>query len=345
MAPLPQPTIDAIYAAYKAREKPRHSSRLGASMIGKECDRRLWMGFRHVFLERFDGRMLRLFDTGHREELRVIDDLRAAGMEVWALDPATSEQYTYTALDGHVVAKLDGVVLGVPEAPETPHDLSIKTANTKNFAKIQKDGIAKAKPEHYAQVQIEMGLADLNRALYVCVCKDTDEIYVERINFDDKAFKAFLLRASRIIKAEAAPDRISNDPAFYICKFCPLTQHCHGEAMPEVNCRTCVHATPGANGTWQCANDLEMKPGCNDHLFVPDLLPWAEPVEGDPTWIRYRVKSTGKEFINCSASGFPAIDVPHYESAELVNMKPIAIGNEAVESVRTILDGRVEATR
>lgn len=344
MVALPNQTVDAIYSAYKRSHQPWIRAHIGGSDIGRQCDRRIWLAFRQVAVESHDGRLLRLFQTGHREEARLIADLRNAGVEVWDRDENTGKQIEYSALDGHLVVHLDGVAMGVPEAPETPHLLETKTSNKKNFDKLEKEGVEKSKPEHYAQMQLCMGLAGLTRALYLVACKDDERIYAERVHFNDKVFQALLLRAQRIIKSESAPAPISADASFYVCKFCPLTAVCHGEAMPAVNCRTCVHSSPGPNGTWTCAQGKEMKPGCGDHLFIPDLLPWAEPIEGDPTWIRYRVKRNGREFINVAASGFPAIDAPHYESSELVNCSQATIGNEAVESARKTLGGTVVKT-
>lgn len=341
MVALPQPTIDAIYRAYEKRSDERMSRRLGASQLGESCDRRLWYSFRHAAREQFDGRMLRLFNTGNREEVRIIEDLRAAGITVWDRDPATGQQFEYVSADGHTVCKIDGVVMGLPEAPETPHVLEAKSSNKKNFDKLEKDGVEKSKPVHFAQMQLGMGLADLTRAVYVVACKDDDRLYVERVRFDDRVFRALLLRANHIVKAESPPERIAQDPESFVCRFCPFVKLCHGDAMPQKNCRTCVHAAPSADGQWSCAQGQAMTPDCGEHLFIPDLLPWAEPVDGDPTWVRYKIKSTGHEFINVADAGFPADDVPHYSSRELVNCRVETIGDPAVEAARSILDGEV----
>ena len=45
-------------------EAPRRY--LGASVAGHECDRYLWLHFRGLFRERFEGRMYRLFERGRR---------------------------------------------------------------------------------------------------------------------------------------------------------------------------------------------------------------------------------------------------------------------------------------
>lgn len=61
-----------------------HRSHLGASQIGEECKRKLWYVFRWCFQEQFSGRMLRLFNRGHREEERFIEWLEGIGAKVWA---------------------------------------------------------------------------------------------------------------------------------------------------------------------------------------------------------------------------------------------------------------------
>ena len=92
MAPLPPPptpTLDAIYAAYVAEAGDGFRDHLGASIIGKDCERALWYDFRWASRRVFSGRMLRLFDTGKREEDRLVRDLRRTGATVLDADPET----------------------------------------------------------------------------------------------------------------------------------------------------------------------------------------------------------------------------------------------------------------
>ena len=68
----PTPTLTAIYAAYENLQGDGFREHLGASLIGKPCGRALWFDFRWVTPSRFSGRMLRLFETGQREEDRIV---------------------------------------------------------------------------------------------------------------------------------------------------------------------------------------------------------------------------------------------------------------------------------
>jgi len=342
MVKLPDPTIDKIYATYEAASaaEPQRDY-LGGSEIGEECSRRLWYSFRHAGREKIEGRIARLFATGHREEARIVADLRAIGCEVLDVDPSTGKQWRYALIDGHLSGGLDGVVCGLPESPQTWHLLEVKTHNRKSFDVLEKDVVKKSKPKHWAQCQIYMGMAGLTRAFYVAHCKDDDRLYSERIEFEPNAHKALLLKAERIIHAEYAPEKISDNPSFFGCKFCPFSEICHGDAAPKANCRTCVHSAPAADGAWSCAVGGSPPSVCGEHIFIPSMLGWAEPVDGDPTWVRYKIKSTGREFINVASTGFPAIDLCHYSSAELQNCTAQTIGEPMVEAARSILGGKV----
>lgn len=320
MAALPtpatqSPTVAAIYEWWQGKLRPP-SRRLGASQIGEECERRQWYSFRwHVLLdESFDGRMRRLFDRGNREEAVFTQELRAIGVDVRDLDPSTGEQFTFTACDGHFVAKIDGVALGILEAPKTWHIVSYKTINAKGHAALTKNGVEKELPKYWAQSQVEMRMAALDRVFYLSACKDNDDLYSERIRADAAAGDRLLDKAARIIFAPEPPAGISEDPAFYKCKFCPAAQVCHTPRLPDVSCRTCLHATPerDGDGRWSCARwrdeagqpetlPLEQqRKGCPEHRYIPALLRrWGEAVDADEqeNWVQYRA-ADGFEFRN-----------------------------------------------
>ena len=74
MAQLPiqhTPTIELLYKGYADRAKDFRRPHLGASVIGKECPRALWMDFRWASDPRFESRILRLFESGYKEEDRI----------------------------------------------------------------------------------------------------------------------------------------------------------------------------------------------------------------------------------------------------------------------------------
>ena len=302
---------------------------MGASVIGRECERQAWYGFRWVTGgEAFDGRMKRLFNRGHREEPVMLDELRGIGCEVYDIDPSTGRQFSFKAHGGHFGASMDGVARGVPEAPKAWHVLEFKTAGSKAWTALAKNGVEKEKPEHFAQMQVYMHLAQMPRALYLAVNKDTDELYSERVRADAAVQAALMAKAERVIFAAEPGPGISTDAAFYKCKFCPASAICHGASLPAVNCRTCLHSTPerDGDGRWSCAlaGEGESIPaefqarGCSSHRYIPALLAkWgsAQDASAPDNWVEYKAPD-GLVFRNgASAPG-------SYTSSELKAATP-----------------------
>lgn len=303
MALIPAPlntTSNLIYAAYERMADSSHRPHLGASLIGSDCERYLWLMFRWAKEKKFPGRMYRLFETGKREEARIIENLRMIGCTVHA-DDGTA-QFRVSALGGHFGGSMDAVITDYHEAPKQWLVVEMKTHNAKSFKELVDKKVAEAKPMHWKQMQTYMGLSGLDRALYFAVNKDTDEIYTEYIKLDPAAFDAIMARAQRIIEANEPPPRLSPDPSWYKCKQCDMHSICHGTQAPKVNCRTCAHSTPNTeHGGWECArHDGPMMP-CAEHRYIPILLEnFAEPIDAneDQNWVRYRNKLTGNEFYN-----------------------------------------------
>jgi len=344
MPKLPNPTIDAIYQSYVAkRNNEPERDYLGASEIGEECCRRLWYSFRHVSRVEFEGRMLRLFDTGNIEETRIIADLRATGAKVYDRAP-DGNQYRFEACDGHFSGGLDGVIEELLESPKTPHLLEAKSHNKKSFDDLEKNGVEKSKPKHIAQMQVLMHLADLTRAAYVAACKDDDRLWMERLEYSPTMGKDLILKANRIIHAETPPDKLGKDITDWRCKFCPFIEHCHGTARPMVNCRTCVHSAPTSDAAWSCSVSGQCPTICERHLIIPDLLPWAEPTDGDTTFVAYKLPD-GRRFANVGGTNFdPALlesGMMLLASSEVVAIPIEAIGNDQVEMARATLGGKI----
>lgn len=294
-------TVKRIYQHHKQEgDSEGQRGYLGASIIGRECDRQLWYTFRNAARPEFSGRLYRLFETGNLAEIRFVKELRAIGCEVHEVDPATGQQFEVVDLGGHFSGHMDGCAVGIPEAPKTWHVLEFKTHNAKSFAKLEKEGVKKSKPEHYAQMMVYMGQTRMTRALYLAVNKDTDALYAERIRYDAGEFGAYMERAKRIITSIQPPPRITNRPDDWRCRFCDAKELCWGTGkaalpLPCKGCRTCCHATPELDGDkrWTCAKfgDLtqeDMVADCPYHLTLPDLIHFAEPIDSDGNSIEFQ---------------------------------------------------------
>lgn len=308
MAVLPEsvsPTVAAIDDHHAANQERRHYPYIRGSQIGHKCGRHLWYLFRWAHApERFEGRILRLFETGHRDESRMIRDLMNAGVAVQTTEQGETGQISVEALDGHFRGHLDGIATGILEAPKVPHLLECKTHNAKSFAQLVKHGVAVAKPEHVAQMQAYMHLRGLTRAFYLAKNKDTDELYAERVHYDAAHGAALMVKAERIRDANEAPAKFSDNPDNFVCRFCASNFVCHGGQAALRTCRTCIHSEPIAHGNWFCQRHKraltreEQEQGCPNHLYLPSLVP-GEQFDADERaeTITYRLPD-GTEWID-----------------------------------------------
>jgi len=266
--------IDRIYAHYeKQNEKPIYLARIGASGIGDPCLRSIWLSWRAYDDKKFEGRMLRLFSTGHLQEERIQDDLSKAGFQVWT-HQEDGNQFTYTDETGHFVCKLDGVIKGVVGAEKTPHDLEIKTHSLKSFEGVTKKGVEKSKPVHFYQMQAGMLFSKLPRALYVALCKNDEHYHIERI-YPDKAIQDEIgYKIIKLVEARTPPVGISDDAGAFDCKWCDMKEVCVGK-KPIKTCRSCDHVqVVPKNGEWLCTlhgnvlSNGEQKAACDNYEVI-----------------------------------------------------------------------------
>ena len=315
-------TSSAIVRWYESKPQD-HRPHMGASLIGHQCERSIWLTWRWAMKPEFQGRILRLFDTGKREEPRLLEELRGIGATVWDTDPETGDQWRVSACNGHFGGSLDGVAKGLPEAPKSVAVLEFKTHSDKSYADLVKHKVKASKPQHYDQMQVYMGLMEIDRALYLGVNKNTDAVYSEWVHFDQDRFAMLMERAERLIGMTEPPPRLSDDPANFSCKMCSFWKHCHGGQAAEMNCRTCCHSSPIENGAWVCGKDStllseqDQKAACFDHLLIPALVPYGEPVDGGENWVAYKHRTTGEMFVNGSEGSKDY--GPNFSSKELHN--------------------------
>lgn len=263
--------------AYRGKDVP-FRSHLGASLIGRDCTRELWYGFRWATIPEHEPRVLRLFNRGHLEEARFIAMLQIIGVEIW-YETEDGGQFKFSDCHGHFGSSLDGVVRGIPDLPPNVAAYTeFKTAADKRFQKVVKNGCRNEKYEHFVQMQICMHEMNLPYSLYMMVNKNDDSLHAEIIEYDREVAIRYVDRASSIIFVDEAPPQINPSPGWWQCKFCNHAQVCKGSAVPEINCRTCAHSTPQQDGTWSCARGNDgiyreaVYTGCSEHVYNPHML-------------------------------------------------------------------------
>lgn len=353
IAPPQNSTVSLIYKQYEMK-RDGHRPHLGASLIGNECERSLWYTFRWCTDNKFDGRMLRLFERGHRTEFVFEAELKSIGVKLHTHDN-NGNQFRIDDFNGHFSGSLDGAGIGFPEAPKTWHVTEFKTHNDKSFKELEAKGVEESKPLHYAQMQTYMGYTEMTRSFYLAENKNDDSLYQERVKADPEVFARMKMKAERVIRAKEPLEKMSYDVNHFKCKgykdpdkaMCDHYFLCHQSDAPEVNCRTCVHSTPELDGgyqRWSCAlykMDLPFnvqKAACRYHLFIPALLVnWADMIDakfahGD-YYIEYRNRTGEKNVFRNGPE--------YYTSFELYDGDAPIIGDSFADQIRDTFGAKI----
>lgn len=340
-------TLAAIEKAVEGSRDDGLRKHLGASLIGRECERALWLTFRWAKPQAFEGRMLRLFARGQREEEVFIDLLRNARVKVVDVDITTGRQFSFSSVGSHFGGSMDAACQGLPESSAW-HVVEMKTHSKKSFDDLDKHGVKISKPAHYDQMQCYMGWTGMTRALYMAVCKDDDRLHLERIDANPDRFAVLISKAERIIKSTEPPPRISEDATWFQCKLCEFHPICHGTEAPVPTCRSCCHSTPELDGNarWFCSRhkmDLsfnDQKQGCQGHLFIPQMFDrWATVMDASlsENWVQYEHKDTQASFRNgLFAECFQSIEIHAVGDKKMLT-------DDGVMAIRKTFDGRLVA--
>lgn len=269
----PTTIADLIDDTGKQRNLPRPY--LGMSQLGGECWRALWYYFRWCEYSQYDGRVQRIFDTGHKAEANMIRDLESIGIETW---DTLDQQAGFSAVGGHCQGHGDGMAKNIPGAEKTDHLLEFKTSSDKYFKELVKKGIIASKPTHYAQMVLYMKFKKVTRGLYMVYNKNTSAYYTERVKANNNYAKELLGKALDIISSNtvnAFPKIGSGLPSFFKCKFCDYSDLCHQDAAPVKTCRTCTSSNILDDGVWGCGiqkdkplNIDEQAEACNNYNIL-----------------------------------------------------------------------------
>jgi hypothetical protein len=171
-----------------------------------------------------------IFELGHAIEIEVVKWLELAGYTI------EGRQLAFSACADMLRGHCDGIIHGVTSRP---HLLEIKSASKSSFDKFVAHGVA-SEPKYAAQLQLYMGLGNLERALFVVYCKDNSDIYAERVHFNRPEFERLLLKAESIITANEMPEPVED---YFSCRFCDFSPICKGGDvfMSEQFCSVCKY--------------------------------------------------------------------------------------------------------
>jgi hypothetical protein len=236
------------------------------------------------------------FEDGYRTEDVVCSRLaKVQGIKLRTIDPVTGFQFGVELIEGHLKGRVDGMITGLVQAPQTEHVFEVKCCDEKKQAFLmkektkqgEKDALKSWDTTYYAQSQIYMHALKLSRHYLVCASAGARSMVSVRTEYNKEYAQGLIEKAQRIKESSNVPYGISNDPSWYQCKPCTFYSLCHEKRVAQVNCRTCLHSTPVHHGEWECAKFAQCIPsnfqdkGCVHHLFIPSLIPYAKAIDAN----------------------------------------------------------------
>lgn len=359
MAKIPKisTTLNAVDSALEEDFNKKNNvnfGNLGVKDLGKECDRELWLIYRWAVKPYFKSSQIKKIQAGYRGEKLQADRLRLVeGIELWTKGE-DDKQIKVTAVNGHISGRIDGVIVGLKEAPTTPHVWEHKVANTRKYESLKKLLIKDKEALqlwdfiYYIQAIIEMYLMGLDRHYLTCSDYGETETISIRTNSANKVAKEYINRAADIIESTVIPDKISLNSESDNCKYCNMKQLCHGEQIMQPTCRSCAHGSPNMDGGWNCSyhntvltNNKEQYYGCQDHVYNPDYISNIATYIGyneETNIITFKSVKTDKTFNNIPQG----IDMEGINSQELYALSVNAIeelSNPRAKSDKALIFG------
>jgi hypothetical protein len=234
------PTLDAMHKQVEARAAAQPSRPyLGASGIGDKCERKIWYRYTGATAKPMQYSGCYAVEDGHKTEDLIASRLRLVpGLQLWTVDE-NGRQFGFSDHNKNFRGHIDGVILGLYQAPSTPHIWEHKAVNDKKFAYFEKLRDKHGEKEtlrhwdwtYFVQGQIYMHYFDMKRHYITISTPGGRKITSARTEYDGDIAKAHIAKARRIIEAKEPPPRMNENPSWYECKWCPFHGVCHAAAV------------------------------------------------------------------------------------------------------------------
>jgi len=181
---------------------------LRASKIGFPCIRNIWFGYIGI-QEKFDKRVLRIFDLGNAIERLAVQWLREDGWNVdWNEGSQEAEQVSIIHIpdtDAIIAGHHDCIINKDGEFDGKPILVDIKSMNSRAYQHWLKGGTAENKLQYYVQANLYAHALGLEYAGIVGVNKDTSDYTIEVFPRDDKVVEATIEKAKMIVTTKVIP--------------------------------------------------------------------------------------------------------------------------------------------
>lgn len=221
-------------------------SYIGGSSIGHACERSVALRMRGFPVDKRPRSSTRLLRMGHILEEEILTFIQALINDHPTDLPlqviCTGEDQRQYQM-GVIKASPDGVIYDSVKGVEVGL-IEIKSANDASFNSTKRLGVRYAHPEYYDQMQMLMGLADLDTTLFVMTNKNNSNILAENVRFDTIEYHYLLARSEYI--ADGNDTKCAKVSTDFRCNFCSYKQVCWFNAPvreEQRTCRHCIHSS------------------------------------------------------------------------------------------------------
>jgi hypothetical protein len=222
--------VDAAFFAKRAAEPVREY--IGASAIGNDCLRAVQLQRLKVKPDKEpEGKMLRIWETGHIFEAAIAAWLKMAGFELDVVDPTNGKQFTWRVLDEEAGGSVDGILRGGPLPIAVPCLWECKALKASSWQETKKKGLYVSKPYYAKQFAINQAYLELhqNPGIFTALNKDTSELYHELVPFDQSLAQRSsddMVTVVDAIEQQVLLPRAFSGPDNFKCRMCDFSTSC-----------------------------------------------------------------------------------------------------------------------
>lgn len=336
-------------ALYEGQEKFKRSY-VGASSIGGACLRKIQYQFRHCIEADFPSSTLKKFDDGHRSEAIYIDRIKSAEYKLQSDEDG--QQFGFSDLGGWFKGHRDGYLYKLDFLDGADAIWEHKSSEKwKSLHKLvlahEGSALFEWNKDYYYQAQLYMGYEGVKYHLLTCASAGSRDQTGVLTEFNQNDFEHAKQRAKTVIESDNLLPKISDNPDFYVCRFCDANEICHGKALPKPVCRNCAAIDFKTDGDCKAictmfnqafeGNPEAMESTYDCHLYMPELINTSALTDGlveqDQKGLTYRYD--GIEFTNGRFENA-------YKSIELYEMGLETLENKSVSDVAKAFNGKFE---
>lgn len=253
---------------------------LGASLLGHSCERYLFYTFRWAQQPDHSSRLLRIFDRGKSEELRIIAKLKQIGLTV--VDEGDfGAQIRATGLPNHIGGSLDAMLhtpANYAQEYGSIMPIEIKTHNHKSFTSTMRKDLNESYPQHYTQGNIYGWSHKATHFMYVAENKNDDTLDLQILPVNNAAASLAVARGERIVYTQNIA-QLERTEEKWRCKMCDFKDMCKKRERAKArNCRSCGHFMPMQDGTWMCNKFMYPVPKGEEIVYADNCDEWVSVV-------------------------------------------------------------------